>query len=161
MEDNMSDEEKLELVHQMCQETDAQDVAQVLKHENEVSDIISSIEDANIKLRGVIEYYRMHEEYAINIFSNDFEISTNERKFKIEDVLDARFGQNIAKIAGTIDDDDMKLKLVSRFGMKMTDEDRASIIATIKSDAKRKEAEALYNISSITSEELSNDEEER
>ena len=45
--------------------------------------------------------------------------------------------------------------------MKISDDDKRSIIATVKSDAKRKKAETLYNLSPITPEELAIDEETR
>ena len=145
----------------MCEETNLQDVVQILKHEDEISDIISSIEDTDIKMRGIREYHRMHEEYATKVFSDDFGISTYDRKFNIEDVLDGRFGQNIAKIARTINDDDIKLKLIDNYVLQITDEDKRSILKTIKSDVKRMEAEAIYNLSPITPEELASDDEVR
>lgn len=161
MKENMSDKEKLELVHQMCEETNAQDVVQMLKHEDEISDIISSIEDANIKMRGIREYHGLHEAYIEKAFSDDFGISTNKRRWNIEDVLDSRFGQNIAKIAGTVDDDNIKLSLIDNFMLQISDEDKRSIIPTIKSYVKRKEAEVRFNIAPIIPAELASDEDAR
>lgn len=160
MKENMNDEEKLELVNQMCEDTNAQNVMQMLRHEDEVSEVISSIEDADVKMRGIRQYNRMHEKYATMVFEDEFGIPTNDGKFNIEDTLDERFGHNIAKIAGTIDDDDIKLKLVSDFCLQMPDEDKRLILGTIKSDVKRTEAEARFNIS-LAPEDLASDEKAR
>ena len=157
----MSDEEKLELVQQMCRDQKAQDTLQMLKHEDEVSDIICSIQDIDIKMKAVREYHNMHEEYATMIFSHDFGISTNDRKFNLEDVLDSHFGKNIAEIARTINDDEAKIRLIDNYALQMTGDDINSIISTIKSDVRRKEAESIYSVYTITPEELANNEKVR
>ena len=123
-------------------------------------DAISSIEDVDIKMKAIMAYHKMHEEYTLKVFSDDFGISTDDRRFNIEDALDERFGQNIAKIARTINDDDIKLRLIDNYVLQITDEDKRSILGTIKSDVKRMEAEVRFNIN-ITPEELANDEEAR
>lgn len=157
----MNDEKKLELVCQMCQTVEAQDVVQMLKHEDEISDVISSIEDVDTKMRAIMEYRKLHENYTSKVFSEDFNVSTNERRFNLEDVLDRRIGQNITEIAKNIDDDSKKIKLMDIFLWQMTDEDRLSIIGTINSPTMKEKAKREFDVFTMSPEELANDEEAR